>query len=244
MGDRLHEIDSRYEQYYAKRNALRVYPTEFVVRTFLARYPRLDFRKPTVGDRILDVGFGDGRNTIFLCDQGLVVSGIEITEGIVNQALERLRKLGYSADLRVGRNSRIPFEDAYFDYILACHTCYYCDEGETFYDNLAEYARVLKAGGYLVASIASKDSYIFKNAEPIEDGSFLIRSDPCGNRNGCRLQAFGTIMEIEECLCSLFTSFSFGFADNDYFGIQERVFWVVCQKHARNNRLADSRLDL
>ena len=27
-----------------------------------------------------------------------------------------------------------------------------------------------------------------------------------------------------------FSGFSFGFADNDYYGIQERVFWVVCRK--------------
>ncbi len=30
-------------------------------------------------------GFGDGRNTVLLCDCGLTVSGIEITQGIVEQ---------------------------------------------------------------------------------------------------------------------------------------------------------------
>jgi SAM-dependent methyltransferase len=101
-------IDAGYERHYAGRTRVRVYPTEFVVRTFLASYPGLDFGKPSKGERVLDVGFGDGRNTAFLCDLELAVSGIEITQGIVEQTRARMAKLGHSPDLRVGRNSRIP----------------------------------------------------------------------------------------------------------------------------------------
>jgi SAM-dependent methyltransferase len=230
MDDRNRKIDASYEQYYAKRKSVKVYPTEFVVRTFLANYPALEFRKPAPGERILDVGFGDGRNTAFLCDQGLAVSGIEITQAIVDQTAERLTKLGHRADLRVGRNSRIPFDSGYFDYILACHCCYYCDEGESFADNLTEYARVLKKDGYMVASAACRSSYIFDNAVALPDGSFRIRSDPYGNRIGYRLQAFSGTKEIGEYCSSWFSNFSFGIADNNYYGISERVFWVVCRK--------------
>jgi ubiquinone/menaquinone biosynthesis C-methylase UbiE len=230
MGDKTQNINSSYENFYAQRKGVKVYPTEFVVRTFLASYPGLNFKRPAVGDRVLDVAFGDGRNTVFLCDQGYAVSGIEITQGIVDQTHERLEKLGQTADLRVGRNSNIPFDDEYFDCILACHCCYYCDEGESFADNLAEYARVLKKGGYLVASVASKSSYIFKDAVVQPDGSLLVKSDPYGNRNGYRLHAFSEKSEIESYFAPAFSNFSFGFADNNYYDISERVFWVVCQK--------------
>lgn len=223
-------IDSSYELFYAKRAGLRVYPTEFVVRTFLASYPSLKFRKPIPGDRVLDIAFGDGRNTVFLCDQGYAVSGIEITEGIVRQTGERLAKLGHQADLRVGRNSSIPFENGYFDHILACHCCYYCDDGETFADNMKEYARVMKPGAWLVASVASRSSYIFKDALALEDGSLRIQADPYGNRDGYRLHAFSSKDQIETYLSPWFEHFSFGFADNDYYGVSERLFWVVCQK--------------
>ncbi len=230
MDNQNHNINSNYEHYYAKRSGIKVYPTEFVVRTFLANYPGLKFKRPAAGDRILDVGFGDGRNTTFLCDQGFAVSGIEITQGIVNQTCERLRKLGQTADLRVGRNSSIPFDSSYFDCILACHSCYYCDEGESFSCNLAEYARVLKKGGYLVASVACKTSYIFKDAIEFSDGSLMVNSDPYGNRNGYRLHAFSEPSEIKEYFSPIFLNFSFGFADNNYYEISEQVFWVVCQK--------------
>jgi ubiquinone/menaquinone biosynthesis C-methylase UbiE len=230
MGDQIQNINTNYEQFYAKKEGTRVYPTEFVVRTFLAKYPGLTFQKPKIGDKVLDVAFGDGRNTVFLCDQGLSVSGIEITQGIVNQTNDRLQKLGYEAELRVGRNSAIPFSENYFDYILACHCCYYCDDGEVFADNMQEYARVMKTGAFLVASVACSSSYIFNNASTLEDGSFLIKADPYGNRDGYRLHAFAEKEQVKAYLSRWFDNFSFGFADNDYYGITERVFWVTCQK--------------
>ncbi len=224
------QINVNYQKHYADREAKQVYPTEFVVRTFLAKYPKLNFASPSVGQKVLDVAFGDGRNTVFLCDRGFEVSGIEITQSIVDQTTARLKSLGYSADLRVGRNNAIPFGDGYFNTILACHCCYYCDEGDSFLDNLTEYARVLAPGGYLVASVADRSSYIFNDAQALPDGSFRIANDPYNNRVGYRLHAFASTEEIEEYAGSIFTDFSFGSASNDYYGVHEKVFWIVCRK--------------
>lgn len=230
MEENKEQINSNYQRFYAERIAKQVYPTEFVVRTFLAKYPQLKFTPPSPGERVLDIAFGDGRNTVFLCDRGYHVCGIEITQGIVDQTASRLKEQGYTADLRVGRNNSIPFETGYFKTILACHCCYYCDEGDSFLDNLTEYARVLSPGGYLVASVADKSSYIFNHAEELSDGSFRISCDPYNNRVGYRLHAFGSTNEIEKYAGTLFTDFSFGSASNDYYGVHEKVFWIVCRK--------------
>ena len=224
------EICERYERFYAERNHQKLYPTEFVVRTFLAQYPNLNFDSPKTGSKILDVGFGDGRNTALLCDLGLQVFGIEISQGIVDQTSARLADLGYSCVLRVGWNSDIPFEDNEFDYILACHSCYYCQDGETFLDNLTEYSRVLKRDGYLVASVPNTKSYIFSGSQLLPDGSAIILNDPYKNRENYRLHGFKRASDVEVYFGSLFKNFSIGTANNDYYGIDEKVFWVVCQK--------------
>lgn len=224
------DINGNFEKFYAARSGRKVYPTEFVVRIFLANYPNLRLEKPTAGAKILDVAFGDGRNTKFLCEQGFEVSGIEITEGIVEQTRSRLNTLGHYPNLRVGRNSRIPFQDEEFDVILACACCYYCDDGEELRDNLREYARVLRPNGVLIASVADSASYIFDAAAKLPDGSYRISRDIYGNRAGYRLHGFDNSDELETYFSSHFKNYSFGHASNDYFGVDERLFWVVCQK--------------
>ncbi|SMP77655.1 Methyltransferase domain-containing protein [Desulfonatronum zhilinae] len=225
-------IHKEYSKYYLDKNPSKVYPTEFVVRIFLANYPCLSFNRPKPNDKVLDIGFGDGRNTVFLCDLGLDVHGVEISDDIVQHANNRLTTLGHRASLCVGRNTNIPYPENSFDYILACHSCYYCDGDELFIDNLKEYARVLKVNGYLVASVPDNKSYIFQGASKLQDGSYKIQHDPYGNRVGYRLQAFESVEDIRTTFSPLFSNFSFGHAKNDYFGIDERVFWVVCQKTA------------
>lgn len=226
----LDNIDESYTRFYAERTHNKVYPTEFVIRTLLPNCPGLHYRKPQPGEAILDIAFGDGRNTVLLCDLGLDVSGIEITDAIVKQTSDRLSALGYSPDLRIGRNSNIPYEDEKFDYILACHCCYYCDEGEALIDNLREYQRVLKTGGALIVSVADKKSFIFQNAEEMPDGTMRIKNDPYGNRDGYRLHGFSSETDVESYFSKYFKNFSFGRANNDYYGVNERLFWVVCEK--------------
>jgi len=225
-------IRKQYGALYSRKNPDRVYPVEFVVRTMLGTYPRLHIDRGTYpGSRILDLGFGDGRNIPLLADLGFEVCGVEISDEICRLTRERMKRLGYEADLRTGSNSHIPFPDAAFDFVLACHACYYVAEGETFSDNLREIVRILRPGGRFIFSLAKSDSYIFDEADQLLEGHYRVAHDPCGVREGTILRAFTTRDEVEETIGRWFDDLCLGVCENDFYGIYEKV-WIgtgVCR---------------
>jgi SAM-dependent methyltransferase len=224
-------IISAYNIYYAARTQPHVYPVEFVVRTFLGRYPKLRLDPSTYpGRRILDLGYGDGRNFPLLFNLGFEIAGVEISDEINRQAADRIKTLGISADLRTGHNSSIPFPDKHFAFLLACHSCYYVSEGDTFTDNLHEIARVLEPNGVFVCSLAHQDTYILRDAEPLGGGHYRITHDPYGLRDGTIFRAFASTTEIEEAFGSHFIDLRIGYCDDNFYGIEQRVWIVTCWK--------------
>ena len=158
------DLETHYAEFYRSRDPEHVYPVEFVVRAFLGRYPRLPAAgRSYAGQRVLDLGCGDGRNMPLLADLGLEVHGVEIAEEICARTVARLARLGVTVDARVGRNHALPFEDRFFDHVLACHSCYYVDEGTRFDDNVREIARVTnpeRLQGSLHDALRGRDLFI------------------------------------------------------------------------------------
>ena len=222
-------IERHYEQFYSERKPAKVYPVEFVVRTLLGTYPKLKLDRTTYrGSRILDLGFGDGRNMPLLHDLGFEIYGVEISDEICRMTEARMDILGVPVRLETGSNSAIPFPDATFDFVLACHSCYYVSPGETFADNLREIARVLRVGGRFIFSLPTTGTYILNGAVPLGGGHYQITQDPYGLRNGTVFRAFGSQPEIVEALCFHFGEFALGLCENDFYGIYERVWIGTC----------------
>jgi len=226
------EIETKYSDFYRARDPEHVYPVEFVVRAYLGRYPRLgeDRRQAFPGRKVLDLGFGDGRNMPLLANLGMAVHGVEISAEICERATARLARLGIAIEARVGRNDAIPYEDAFFDHVLACHACYYVDPGRSFADNLREIGRVIRPGGMFVFSAPIGTSYIMRGARDLGDGHMVIAADPYGLRNGYVLKKFDAEAEIAGALAPLFTDARIGACRNDFWGIEEHVWTVVCQR--------------
>jgi SAM-dependent methyltransferase len=226
------DIKRLYSERYSKQNAVHLYPVEFVVRAFLGTYPDLKLDRATyAGRNVLDVGFGDGRNMPLLHNLGFRVHGIEIHEEICRTTAARIRGHGIEADLKVGSNADIPFESNYFDCVLACHACYYVEDGKSFKDNLREIHRVMKENGLFVCSLPMRDTYVLDGATSLGDGHFRIARDPYGVRVGTIFRAFESDDEIQAELGPLFSGIKIGFCDDFYWGIHQKVWIVVCKRH-------------
>ncbi|WP_370012149.1 methyltransferase domain-containing protein [Nocardiopsis sp. LDBS0036] len=100
------------------------------------------------GRRILDAGCGAGPLSAALRDRGADVTGVDASAGML--ALAR-RRLGEDADLRVADLSDpLPFADGAFDDVVASLVLHYLEDwGPT----LAEFRRVLRPSGRLIASV-------------------------------------------------------------------------------------------
>ncbi|PXY19080.1 class I SAM-dependent methyltransferase [Prauserella muralis] len=119
-----------------------------LLNAYYERPAALELAGAVAGRRVLDAGCGAGPLFAALRDRGAVVTGIDASAGMLEQAR---RRLGADADLRhTDLAGPLPFPDDSFDDVVASLVLHYLrDWGPT----LAELRRVLRTGGRLIASV-------------------------------------------------------------------------------------------
>lgn len=153
-----------------------LWPSETLIRLF--KGPYLPSMSGNHRDKkVLDVGFGNGNNLIFLGSLGLDLYGTEVTQAIVDTGADRLATLGYQADLQVGTNRALPYESDTFDYLVSWNVVHYEDNERDIRAAIAEYARVLKPGGRLFLSTTGPDHKILLNSRSVGEHRYQIGRD-------------------------------------------------------------------
>lgn len=224
-------IEDHYTDFWMKRLGIHFYPSEFLVRTMLSNNcPNLKIDQKYAGKNVLDLGCGDGRNMGLLSNLEMNVYGTEITEIICKSVMRRLAGFGIKADIRVGRNNRLPFSDSLFDYIVASASVYYVDAETSFNNNIKEVMRVLRHGGFIIFSMVHPDSYILKDAKIMSDHHYEITNDPLGLRNGYAFKVFPDRGHILEYFSKYFTDISIGYTSDDYYGLKQDL-WLIVAKY-------------
>lgn len=117
------------------------------------------------GLKVLDLGCGTGRNSIYFAQQKAEVTGLEISETALKIAQEQTKKLNLEVKyFQKNIGEEYPFDDEYFDLILDVTSSNALNEKERdIY--LKETNRVLKKGGYFFVRILCKDGD--KNAKKL-----------------------------------------------------------------------------
>ena len=150
-----------------------MWPSETLIRLFKGDYvPGLD--RNYAGKKVVDVGFGDGNNTIFLASLGLSLSGTEVRQDICELVSGKLATLGHQADLRVGTNRTLPFPNDEFDFLVSWNVVHYEDNETDIRNAIAEYCRVLKPGGRFFVSTTGPEHKILKDSSTVGEHRYRI----------------------------------------------------------------------
>jgi SAM-dependent methyltransferase len=101
------------------------------------------------GDRVLDLGCGNGRYFSYFSQKGTFYCGVDISENLVKIAKE----VYPGADFRVADALNLPFSDNYFDKIATIAVLHHMPSEDLRMQFLKEAKRVLRPGGKVFLTV-------------------------------------------------------------------------------------------
>ncbi len=130
---------------------------------------------PAENSKILDLACGKGRHSLQLAEKGFGVTGIDLSEASINEALksEQPNLHFYTHDMR------LPFWINYFDYVFNFFTSFgYFKTQREHLNAIQSIAQSLVPGGKFVIDFLNcayaEDQIIHNNVEQIEDVHYTI----------------------------------------------------------------------
>ena len=150
------------------------------------------------GNKVLDIGSGNGKLVISMAEKGNTVIGLDVSKIALDKARERLNNYSQelSVDFRLGDARKLPFEDNTFHFITSQDLIEHISE-EDFKIHLNEVYRVLKPGG----------RYLFWTPSALKGGS----------SHGLHIKEY-TLAEIDKIIRQ--TNFSYTWHDIRFYKLK------------------------
>ena len=127
-----------------------------------------DHAKP----KVLDLGCGVGRHTLFLAAQGFEVSAMDASTNGIDVVRDEAAKHALPVCLAVGAMTDLPYPDSQFDYVLAWNVIYHGD-GSIVRRCVEEIHRVLRPHGLYQGTMLSKRHRMFGRGREIAPNTFV-----------------------------------------------------------------------
>jgi cyclopropane fatty-acyl-phospholipid synthase-like methyltransferase len=183
-------VSNIWDKVYSKDSAFfGENPSDFAQKCYC------DFKKYGVM-RILELGCGQGRDTMFFASNGLDVHAVDSSKVAIENIFQKIGKRNISLHLRHFEvKQALPFVSSYFDAIYS-HMFYnmrFTDEELRFL--FTESSRVLKNNGLLYFSVRSDKDAQYNKGKKINDKTYEI--------NGFQIRFF-TKEQIESFLANYF----------------------------------------
>ncbi len=223
MKETIEELSKWKKYYLEQQSSLRSWPDETLIRILKGPYLKhynLEFKDKNV----LDVGFGNGESFMFLNSLGLNIHGIEIDDAVCKKVSDWSAINGIKVDLKEGVNTKIPYPDNYFDYLISWNVLHYEDNEEDILKGLAEYARVLKPNGRIFISTTGPEHKILVNSEKVGEHRYLIGRDD-DMRKGQVFYYFDEPSEIKRIFSKSFSDILVGRTHSELF--TDTLDWFI-----------------
>jgi ubiquinone/menaquinone biosynthesis C-methylase UbiE len=121
---------------------------------------------------VLDLGFGAGRNLIYMASQSFTAHGLEISDTGINFTKERLKKRNLKAYVAKGDMHSLPYINSCFDAAVCLFTIYH-QKLKGIQKTIFEIHRVLRKGGILLTNFHSKRSSMYGKGVKAEKDTFI-----------------------------------------------------------------------
>ena len=135
----------------------------------------ISYLKPAAGSTMLDVACGKGRHSIQLANKGFDVTGIDLSDDSINEALESQSETlhFYKHDMR------LPFRINYFDYAFNFFTSFGYFKTRREHDNaIRTIAQSIKKDGTFVMDFLNvhyaEDHLVHQSEKEIDGINFII----------------------------------------------------------------------
>jgi len=137
--------------------------------------------EPGRGIRVLDVGAGTGRTSIYLAEQGAQVSAYDITPQMLDIARHRAEERGLTnISFHIGAARELPFQDGVFDAAICIRTLHLIPR-EEHEEHIQEMWRVVRPGGKLVYELPNRAYGLVLRAYQSLHRRLRLKRDPCSS---------------------------------------------------------------
>lgn len=154
-----------------------------MTREVISDLAMLERLVPPSGKDVVDVGCGGGALVRALIERGARVTGVEISESQMVEAIER--DDGRGARYLVGRAERLPLEDASVDVVVFMRSLHHVPQADLG-AALGEARRVIRPGGAV---------YV---AEPLAEGAFFELTRMVDDETEVRAEAQAALARASE----------------------------------------------
>ena len=145
------------------------------------------------GNKVLDIGCGNGAVVHFFAKQGFETYGLDISEKAIELAKDYLEKEKLNADLKVASCDDIPYEDNLFDSIV-CFGVLDHIRMDVAKKTIEEVKRVLKKGSLVFMTLCSTKANAYGKGEKVDKNTYILEE---GHEKG-EIQHYFDLEEIQE----------------------------------------------